>query len=510
MSVATIPTPALGVDAWPRLARVVRQLATLQIVHESDDADRWLTVCPLHPHSGNDLFVTPDFAGRAILDCARHCDAVAIAHAAGADPRDVVAPPVPPEAPVGLPRAVRAIDAPEPEPITWCVEELLIAGEIAVFAGDGGSFKSSAGFHIAGAVAGGYAVFNRFPTRARPTLILSAEDSAGVVLNRLEALVDGHGWDRERVLSNVHIIASHEAKLSNPAWQQHLLTEALRLNVGYVQCDPLFDLVEGDENSNTELRPVISFTRKLATATGAAVVIVHHASKVKPDQRTIDRVRGASALRDASRCLLFFESRPEGIAIEHLKMSRSERLSPFMVTREIESSPDSRAIWTSARFSFQSTEDAVLSRVESFLLDQIAAAPGTLKSGDLRHRGGLEGIRGEDVSKGISHLQSRGLIDFALGPRNSKFWSPVEHSRENCPQTDTDQNSWTDSGRLENEPVHPARSRSGRLEATTSEATEPAPLKGGWQARSPIGAGQAGLTRFDTPDDPDVPEEFDL
>lgn len=467
----------------------------------------WQADCPVgHPDSLGCLHVRVAKDGRIVLSCREGCDVPAIAAALDLNVSELFQHETGPEAnrmePHGLPRAIRALDAPPPEPITWCVEELLIAGELAVFAGDGGSFKSTAAFHVAAAVAGGYHAFGRFPTQQGPSLILSAEDGEGVVRNRLEALVAGHGWDRERVLSNVHILASHDAKLSNPEWQRHLLGEAQRLGIGFMVCDPLFDLVEGDENSNSDLRPVIKFCRKIAGEMRAAVAIVHHAAKVKEGQRTIDRVRGASALRDAARCVLFFESKPEGIAIEHLKMSRSEKLLPFMLTREIESTPESRAIWSTARFVYQTTDEALLSRVESFILDQVTAFPGSLNSTDIRTRGGKEGIRGEDMAKGMSRLQARGLLDFVEGPRKSRFWVPIH------PPDDLAQSIWARRARSSADPAHPAQTPPGKVEGANSELPDPAHPFRGWAAGSggaarSVEAGQGELEVVE------LPEEFD-
>lgn len=384
----------------------------------------------MHPESGNTLVVYPDRFGRAVLDCGHECSAAAIASAARFAPEDVapfleLAVEEVEMTAVGLPRAIRAMDAKAPEPIEFAVDEILIAGELAIFAGEGGSFKSTCGYHFVGAIAGGYSVFNRFPTRPRAALIVDVENPEGVILNRLDAICSGHGWDRDRVLSNVHVIASHEANLWSRDWQAHILAEARRLDAGYIQFDPWAELIQGEENSNSESRPIIKYLRRVAKQTSAAVAVVCHAPKAKPEQRTSDRVRGASALRDAARCGLFFEERPEGIAIEHFKMSRSEKLAPFVVTRAIESSPESRGVWVAARFTYQSSGEAVLSRAESFVLDQVTASPGMLNSSDLRSAGKHASIRNEDTSSALSSLQKAGKISFTAGARGARLWSPT-------------------------------------------------------------------------------------
>jgi hypothetical protein len=465
--------------------------------------------CPVkHFRAGQDtLHVRAAKDGRIVLICRDGCATKVIAHALGMDVSDlyprgengVVDDRVVEEN--GLPMAIRAIDAPPPEPIAWCVEELLVTRELALFAGDGGSFKTTSGLHIAGAVAGGYSAFNRFPTHQRPALVLSAEDSRDVVFNRLEAIVQGQGWDRVKTLSNVHVLASHEAKLSDPQWQAHLLEHAARLDCGFIFLDPLAELIDGDENSNTDVRPVIKFARRLTAVAGAAVVINHHASKVREGQRAIDRVRGASALRDAARCVLFFDSGEAGIAVEHLKMSRSEKLKPFVLTREIESEADNHATWVSARFVFQTKDAAALSRAETFILDQVTAAPKALNSTDLRTRGAVAGINGEDLSKGQKDLQARGLLDFVPGPNRSKLWVAVTHEVATSDE----------SAALASRPsglAQPAGGLSGRSEGAPHLAESLKP------SACPVGADRQtvarGTMQTDEPELADLPEEFDL
>lgn len=402
----------------------------------------------------------------------------------------------------GLPRAQPLSAVKKPEPITWCVEELLIASELAVFAGVGGSYKSTCALHLAAAVAGGNSVFNRFPAKPRPVFVLSAEDSDGVVKNRVEAICRGHGWDAEQILDNIHLIASHEAKLSDPKWQQHLVEECQRLDVGLVVLDPWADLITGEENSNSEQRPVIAFCRKLTTNTSAAVVVVAHVTKAREGLRPIDRIRGAGALRDAARCILLFEDRPEGIAVEHLKMSRSEKLLPFTLTREIESTPESKAIWESAKFAHQSTHDAVVSLAETFVLNAITAAPGELNSTGVKAAGTAQHHRGEDVSKALVKLQEAGLITFIEGFRGAKFWTPTTLPNG--------------AGRVEIDLAHLAQTLPGKVKQRPADPAHLAAPSGRARQGGQEEAGQGGQGhrryrgRRSDPDDPPPMEELEL
>jgi len=325
-----------------------------------------------------------------------------------------------------LPAAVRAIDAPAPVPVSWAIEDLWTTGDIGLIVGDGGAFKSSAALHIAGAIAGGYPVFDRFRVVRRPVLIVSAEDSQDVILMRLEAFCVGQGWDRRRVLGSVHILAGCEPTLANTAWRSHILNECARTEAGFVVLDPFAELLDGDENSNTDVRPIVKYVRAVAKQTGAGVAVVHHAGKAGPDKRLLDRIRGASALASAARVILFFEFRDDGVYVENLKLSRGERLKPFTILRKIEHEPESRVQWKSARLTYELTDRVKQTRADDFVLEQLRIVrPSRLGSRELRDRArsvAVGGVRNEELTQSLHVLLARGLIDWVPGPRNSKLW----------------------------------------------------------------------------------------
>jgi hypothetical protein len=319
-----------------------------------------------------------------------------------------------------LPIAIRALDAPPPEPIGWAVEGLILSGEIALFAGEGASFKSTVALHIAAAAAGGYAVFGRFRTEARPALYVSEEDDAGILAHRLEAIVTGHAWDRDRSLGNVHILARAGASFTDPAWQDHLLNEVCRIGAGLVFLDPWCDLLGGlDENSNSEVRPVIKYLRSLASL-GATPTVVHHVGKAAEGKRSADRIRGASALLHGSRSIYYFEDRGDAIGIECLKLSRAPKLPPFTITRRIESDRGNRAMWQSAKFTAVSPKE----RATQFVLDELR--DGSANTTDLKKAAVGKGVSGEDIGRALVVLHESGEIAFEPAPRNEKRWYRVE------------------------------------------------------------------------------------
>lgn len=322
------------------------------------------------------------------------------------------------DAATGLPEATRAIDRGAPAEITWVCQDLWTAGDIGLLVGDGGSFKSSTAIHMAGAIAGGYPAFDRFATIRGPVLIVSEEDPEDVIHLRMEAFIAGHGWDRARVLENVHYIAMAGVNLGDARWQLHLRAEVARLGVQFTVFDPLAEMIPGEENSNTDARPVVKFLRRL----GSAVAIVHHAGKASPEKRQIDRIRGASAYASASRVTLFFEFSEAGVLVKQPKLSRAPAVEPFMLRREIEHEADNRAMWTAARLTCANPTEVRLTRAQEFVVAQTTASPRMLTTSSLKEAAQGTGISAEDLSRALRTLQALGRIDYEKGTRGAKHW----------------------------------------------------------------------------------------
>lgn len=329
----------------------------------------------------------------------------------------------------GLPSFVRAIDCPPAAPRQWLVKSLWPAAVFGLFVGDGGAFKSSLAIHCAGAIGGGYPVFEQFEVTQGPVCILSAEDDADLVVMRLRAFCQGHGWDTETVLNNVHVLACEEATLSDERWKRHLKAEILRIAPVFIVLDPWAELLGGDENSNTDARPVIKFVRTLARTVNAALAVVHHAGKMQDGKRQVDRIRGASALPSAARVILFCDYRPDGVAIENLKMTRSERLDPFVIHREITTDPANRQVWTSARLGYRNAKDEALEKTQLFVAGALLAWPYAMHEGrgpsvrQLRELGkGVEGVRNPSLDVALERLRIEGAVTFTMGRQKSHCW----------------------------------------------------------------------------------------
>jgi hypothetical protein len=320
-----------------------------------------------------------------------------------------------------LPCAVRALDAPVPEPLQFHVQPIVIANEYHLFVGAGGEGKTTLLLGLAGAVAGGYRAYDAFDTVPAPVYIVSEEDAAAIVLNRLEAMCEGHGWDRDRVLGNVHVLAQAGASLNNARWQDHLIAEVRRTGAKLCILDNLAELTTGQENVNDDAKAVNRFIRRLMAATAAAVAVIHHAGKPAEGKRKIDRVRGASAYVAAARAVYWLERHAEGVAVETLKYNRGRPPAPFVVSLDVEESAP--GTWLSAQLCYINPRVADDSRAEAFVLEQLDA--GRMNTSMLKRAAKGTGISALDVSGAISRLEKLGRIEHVPGPKNAKMWTAV-------------------------------------------------------------------------------------
>jgi putative DNA primase/helicase len=330
-----------------------------------------------------------------------------------------------PSEPEGFPDPVRLLDAPPPEPVTWLIDDLWTAGDIGLLVAPDGVMKTTLALHIACAVAGGRPAFGRFPTRHRPVLFISEEDPQSVLVNRAEAMVRGQGWDRTAVLGNLHVLAMTGIDLIDPAWAAHVLAAITRLDVGLVILDPLAEIASGDENSNSERRPLMKACRRFTQPTGAAVMLVHHFGKAgggaDGERPKRERIRGATGVSSASRCTYTLEPRDGEVQIECLKLSRGAKPAPFIVRPTITSRPESRLVWESARFDHVDLRTAALDRAEAYLVEHLAGGV-ALTSTDLRTAAKGSGISNEEIARALVHLETRRLVTFTEGPRGAKLW----------------------------------------------------------------------------------------
>lgn len=306
--------------------------------------------------------------------------------------------------------------------LDWSVEELLVAAEIGWVGGDSGVMKTTVAMHVACAIAGGRRAFGRFATREGPVLIVSGEDPEAVLRNRAEALCRGHGWPPGEVLPRMHVLALAGVDLRDAAWQRHLLAIVRELQPVLVLLDPYFELTSGDENSNSDAKPIVRFLRALTQPSDATVLVVHHFKKAAEGVSKTDLFRGASALLKASRMTYTLERGQDGeILVENQKFSRAAKREKFALRATIATDEANEAVWSSARFEYVSADQARFDAAENFVLRTLADGL-RFNTSELKEQAKGTRVSGADIARALRSLGMRKLIDFEAGARGAKYW----------------------------------------------------------------------------------------
>jgi hypothetical protein len=340
--------------------------------------------------------------------------------------------PAPAPAPAGLPRPTRLRDVSPDAGLEYLAERLLIWRDINAIVGDGGAMKSTEWYAIAAAIATGNPVFGVLPAKTGPVVIVSGEDSKPVIRNRLVAVAEGHGWDVDLLLDNVHTLTQQDdgVALDTAEWQLHLMAVVGDLGAILTVFDPLIDLY-GDtikENSNDDAKRVTRYFRRLITATGTTVGVALHVSKpAEGKTERQHRVRGAGVWKNATRQCWWSEPAGGGVELEDIKRNRSSAKGIIRLKVEIESEADNELVWRKATLEVDDAGSVVNIDVIRLLL-YLNGATEPLSGRDIDNapEHGLSRNRATDARMSAKNKKWINSLD---GSRNAKLWSLTDAGR---------------------------------------------------------------------------------
>lgn len=225
-----------------------------------------------------------------------------------------------------------------PPPRAWLMSGTFCRGFLSGIAAAGGVGKTALRIVQLLALATGRQdltgdhVFGRFRV-----LFISLEDDLAEIRRRIWAATRYHGITHDDLLDCFWVTNPIELKLarisstnSRRVEPGELAVELRRVildkRIDIVAIDPFLKSHEADENDNALIDQVCVLLVRIAIECGCAVDIVHHTAKGFAKPGDADRMRGASALRDAVR--LFYTLTPMSTKeAEGFGVSESERRS---------------------------------------------------------------------------------------------------------------------------------------------------------------------------------------
>lgn len=229
-------------------------------------------------------------------------------------------------------------DALQPQPpIDWIVENLISAGSVNIFYGEGGSKKTWSLLDMAVCVATG-AQWLDFKTTQNNVLIIDEESGKRRILRRLGDVLRGHDADQT---TPIYTISLAGFDLGQAAYIGELTNNINVSGAKLVIIDALADVMPGkDENLVKDVQPIFLALRKIAEDTQAAIILIHHANKGKKDYR------GSTAIKGAIDLLLQIESEPDKdlINFETIKARDTEPMK-FSACAQFMMALDPKMFW---------------------------------------------------------------------------------------------------------------------------------------------------------------------
>jgi len=179
--------------------------------------------------------------------------------------------------------------APQPR-VEWIIQDLILPGSVALFAGAPGSKKTWCLLNLAACVASGKDWLGR-PTRQMPVLIVDEESGRRRLFDRMGKVIRGLGLNDNLPLYAT-VMAGFDLRSDEGA---DALTDVIRqTNAGLVIIDALADVAVGaDENSVKDVMPLMLNLRRIAEELDVAVCSIHHTNKANGQYRGSTAIAGA-------------------------------------------------------------------------------------------------------------------------------------------------------------------------------------------------------------------------
>lgn len=185
--------------------------------------------------------------------------------------------------------------ADQPVAKRWLIQDLWADQAVGIVGGEPKCCKSFLALDLAVSVASATPALRRFAVRQTgPVLLFAAEDSLHIVRCRLAGIAAAAGVSLAGL--DLHVITTPTVRLDLDADRNKLAATVDSLRPVLLVLDPFVRLHRIDENSSSEVAPLLAFLRELQRRFGCAVLLVHHAKKGAGHQRAGQALRGSSEL----------------------------------------------------------------------------------------------------------------------------------------------------------------------------------------------------------------------
>jgi hypothetical protein len=290
------------------------------------------------------------------------------------------------------------------QPPRWLIEGVWTEGRGFV-AGEPGVGKTWVTLSMAVSIATGRPFLGIYEVKKPgPVLFLQEEESRQNFRDKVDMLARGHDLTPED-FRNFHHLTQKMVQI--PKDIKSLIRTVKRLNAKAVFIDSFREVYTGDENSSTEVKPVLDGLRQLQIETGASIVIVHHLNKPTKGNEHLNvftRMRGSSALWGWRETIIgLTPADMEGGARVQFQFKDAPERLPIQIARRHSGEFAEQKMTLEVTVDERGAE--IMDRVYDFIKDN----NGECTRGDVKTKKGLAG-NGQERLQALKILEKEGRV----------------------------------------------------------------------------------------------------
>ena len=238
----------------------------------------------------------------------------------------------------------------------WLIDGLWPAAAVGVIGGHPKSCKTWWGLELAVSLATGTPCLGTF-TIKRPAraLLYLAEDQAHAVRDRLHGLCAHRGHALEQ--ADFHILTVDRLRLDSAIHLQRLDATITAIKPRLLLLDPLVRLHSKDENTASELTPILGNLRALQRKYDLAIALVHHARKNAAGKQYGRSLRGSGDIFAWADVLHYLNRTTQGI---RLNIEHRSAPAPDPITLQLTGQPPHLIITSSITLAPPTLDERIL------------------------------------------------------------------------------------------------------------------------------------------------------
>ncbi len=295
-----------------------------------------------------------------------------------------------------LPVALAAEIGDASSELRWLVDALWSDGAVGVIGGEPKCCKSFLALDLAVAVASGAPCLRRFEVAVTgPVLLFAAEDALQIVRARLQGIAKAAGVGFDDL--EVHVITADVVRLDVERDRERLWATVEQIRPKFLLLDPFVRLHRCDENSASEVVPMLGYLRELQRHFSMAVLLVHHARKTA-------HARAGQALRGSSEIFAWGDSYVfVRRSKDRLFLSVEHRAAPAIDDLQIELHADGAALALRVVDATSNGDRTLNERI----VDLLTTEPRPLPQRKIRE---ACGVRAATIASALAGLVADGVL----------------------------------------------------------------------------------------------------